>query len=74
MKTTATIASPSVPVGDAGRSDRRVMRRLRTLLVRWCDRRLQRIDLAAADETMLRDLGLTREDVRRECGKSFWRE
>ncbi len=22
---------------------------------------------------MLRDLGLTREEVRRECAKSFWR-
>ncbi|MES0074800.1 DUF1127 domain-containing protein [Mesorhizobium sp. M0058] len=33
---------------------------------------MQRLDLAAVDDHLLRDLGLTREDVRRECAKSFW--
>jgi uncharacterized protein YjiS (DUF1127 family) len=42
-------------------------------LMRSYDRHLQRLDLAEIDDTMLRDLGLTREDVRRECAKSFWR-
>ena len=44
----------------------------RRLLARWYDRHLQRLDLAEIDNHMLRDLGLTREDVRRECAKSFW--
>ena len=44
----------------------------RRLLARWYDRHFQRLDLAEIDDHMLRDLGLTREDVRRECAKSFW--
>lgn len=43
------------------------------LLARWYDRHLQRRDLSEIDDHLLRDLGLTREDVRRECAKSFWR-
>ena len=42
------------------------------LLARWYDRHLQRRDLAEIGDHLLRDLGLTREDVRRECAKSFW--
>jgi uncharacterized protein YjiS (DUF1127 family) len=42
------------------------------LLALWYDRHLQRLDLAEIDEHLLRDLGLTPEDVRRECAKSFW--
>ena len=43
------------------------------LVTRWYDRYLQRLDLAEIDDHLLRDLGLTREGVRRECAKSFWR-
>lgn len=43
------------------------------LLARWYDRHLQRRDLAEIDDHLLRDLGLTPQDVRRECAKSFWR-
>ncbi|ESY87874.1 DUF1127 domain-containing protein [Mesorhizobium australicum] len=42
------------------------------LLARWYDRHSQRRDLSEIDDHLLRDLGLTREDVRRECAKSFW--
>lgn len=50
-----------------------VLCRLRLrLLKRWYDRHLQRLDLAEIDDHLLRDLGLTPEDVRRECAKSFW--
>ncbi|QPC89885.1 DUF1127 domain-containing protein [Mesorhizobium sp. INR15] len=42
------------------------------LLARWYGRHLQRLDLAEVDDHLLRDLGLTPEDVRRECAKSFW--
>lgn len=42
------------------------------LLARWHDRHVQRLDLAEIDDHLLRDLGLTPEDVRRECAKSFW--
>ncbi|MCV3206710.1 DUF1127 domain-containing protein [Mesorhizobium sp. YC-39] len=61
--TPAPIACPPFPF----------LRRLRLrLLARWYDRHLQRLDLAEIDDHLLRDLGLTREDVRRECAKSFW--
>ncbi|WP_318011338.1 DUF1127 domain-containing protein [Mesorhizobium sp. ES1-4] len=33
---------------------------------------MQRRDLCEIDDHLLRDLGLTRQDVRRECAKSFW--
>jgi len=42
------------------------------LLARWYDRHLQRRDLSEIDDHLLRDIGLTPEDVRRECAKSFW--
>ena len=42
------------------------------LKARWYDRHLQRLDLAEIDDHLLRDLGLTPQDVRRECAKSFW--
>ncbi|MBZ9909920.1 DUF1127 domain-containing protein [Mesorhizobium sp. BR115XR7A] len=42
------------------------------MLARWYDRHAQRRDLSEIDDHLLRDLGLTREDVRRECAKSFW--
>jgi len=43
------------------------------LLARWYDRHLQRRDLSEIDDHLLRDLGLTPQDVRRECAKPFWR-
>jgi uncharacterized protein YjiS (DUF1127 family) len=43
------------------------------LLARWHDRHLQRADLSSLDGRLLHDIGLSREDVRRECAKPFWR-
>lgn len=34
----------------------------------------QRRSLAKLDDHLLRDIGLTRDDVRRELEKPFWRE
>lgn len=39
--------------------------------LRWYDRYLQRRALADLDERLLRDVGLTRADVRRECRRLF---
>ncbi|ESW73186.1 DUF1127 domain-containing protein [Mesorhizobium sp. C277A] len=65
-----------MPTASAPFADRRpfpfVTWLQRRLLARWYDRHLQRLDLAEIDDHLLRDLGLTREDVRRECAKSFW--
>lgn len=40
----------------------------------WYERLRQRHRLAVLDNRMLDDLGLSREDVARECGKPFWRK
>ncbi|MCF6109670.1 DUF1127 domain-containing protein [Mesorhizobium muleiense] len=72
---TARTASHTVPVSRFGRRPSPVMilRRVHLrLLARWYDRHLQRLDLAEIDEHLLRDLGLTPQDIRRECMKSFW--
>lgn len=39
--------------------------------MRWYDRHLQRRALAELDDRLLRDVGLTRADARRECRKLF---
>lgn len=41
-----------------------------TILV---ERHRQRRSLAALDDHLLRDVGLSRADVSRECEKPFWR-
>ena len=66
--TTASIFAP-IP---ARRSFQFIIRARSRLLARWYDRHVQRRDLSEIDHHLLRDLGLTSEDVRRECAKSFW--
>ena len=39
----------------------------------WIERTRQRRALASLDDAMLRDIGITRVDVARECEKPFWR-
>ncbi|MFA6155738.1 DUF1127 domain-containing protein [Mesorhizobium sp.] len=69
-----TARTASTPAPSPGRRWFPFVTRWRPrLLARWYDRHLQRLDLAEIDDHLLRDLGLTREDVRRECAKSFWR-
>jgi uncharacterized protein YjiS (DUF1127 family) len=38
----------------------------------WLERRRTRQQLAALDDRMLADIGLTREQRRMECAKPFW--
>jgi uncharacterized protein YjiS (DUF1127 family) len=42
------------------------------LLAVWRKRCRQRAALAALDDWLLRDIGLTRADIIRECAKPFW--
>jgi uncharacterized protein YjiS (DUF1127 family) len=44
-----------------------------SVLLLWMDRSGQRQDLAELQDHQLRDIGLTRDDIRRECSKPFWR-
>lgn len=43
------------------------------LVASWIERARQRQALAALDEAMLRDIGITRVEAAREAGKPFWR-
>ncbi|TMI98902.1 MAG: DUF1127 domain-containing protein [Alphaproteobacteria bacterium] len=43
------------------------------LLSAWIERRRQRNALAGLDDHQLRDIGITRIEAARECGKPFWR-
>lgn len=43
------------------------------LVARWIERACQRQALAALDDHMLRDIGITRVEAARECEKPFWR-
>jgi len=42
-------------------------------LVLWNDRQMQRNHLSELDERLLRDMGLSRQQVRHEALKPFWR-
>jgi uncharacterized protein YjiS (DUF1127 family) len=39
----------------------------------WMERSRQRRALAELDDRLLRDVGLTRDDARRECANPFWK-
>ena len=43
-----------------------------SVLLLWMDRSGQRRDLSELEDHQLRDIGLTRDDIRRECSKPFW--
>jgi uncharacterized protein YjiS (DUF1127 family) len=43
------------------------------VIASWIGRVRQRNALATLDDRMLQDIGITRYDAARECGKPFWR-
>lgn len=43
-----------------------------TFILRFEDRRRQRLYLSELDDHLLADIGLTRQDVERECANPFW--
>ncbi len=49
-----------------------VLQRVVDLLFEWQERSAQRRELAALDDRMLRDIGLSRYDVAEETTKPFW--
>jgi uncharacterized protein YjiS (DUF1127 family) len=43
-----------------------------SLLLAWVDRSRQRHELDELDDRLLRDIGVTRDEARREAIKPFW--
>lgn len=43
------------------------------LLALWIERRSQRRALAALDDRLLRDVGISRAEARQEAAQPFWR-
>jgi uncharacterized protein YjiS (DUF1127 family) len=66
-----TLASP-VRIDARSRRPAGLLAFVETLLA-WQDRARQRNTLAAMDDRLLRDIGLTRGDVEIEVQKPFWR-
>ncbi len=52
---------------------RRQLVRFFDLLLTWQERAAQRQALRQFDDRMMRDIGVSRADVERECRKPFWR-
>lgn len=64
-------AAAAAPLGRS--SGWRAALRLCACLADWHGRWRERQALQALDDRLLRDLGLTRQDVQRETEKAFWR-
>ena len=60
-------------IATGGRKAAGDLLRLVEMLGRWHDRARQRSALAMLDDTVLKDIGLSRVDVWLECSKPFWR-
>ncbi len=56
----------------AARHGDRIIAATVTIGLRWQERARERHQLASLNDIMLRDIGLTRVDVERECQKPFW--
>lgn len=47
-------------------------KRLRRLVLHWSTLRRERLDLAALDDRLLRDIGIDRTTALREAERPFW--
>ncbi|MBK3735926.1 DUF1127 domain-containing protein [Azospirillum brasilense] len=63
-----------VSLGQAGGGARRFAERAFGEVLGMIERHRQRRSLAALDDHLLRDVGLSRKDARRETDKAFWQE
>ena len=68
----ATCARTAEVVWPTGGQVRRLIAHTFDLIATWHERARQRQHLAALDDHLLKDIGLTRVDVARETSKRFW--
>jgi uncharacterized protein YjiS (DUF1127 family) len=76
MRNPSIAPSARLTIADrraAGRSAIDLLPHAAGLLDAWVQRARQRRQLEMLDDRLLRDLGLTRDEVHRECAKPFWR-
>ncbi len=69
----STAMAVATAAGSAGRALADIGRNAFALLCRASARTRQRRALAELDERLLRDIGRTKEEARREAAKSAWR-
>jgi uncharacterized protein YjiS (DUF1127 family) len=71
------VAAPALPAAAPARfrpASLNLLRRFVRFLIRGSERRCQLRALAALDDHLLRDIGLSREQVERASSRSFWGE
>ena len=71
------VAAPRVPVakpeGDLRSALRRRLSQIAQAFLAWYDRARERRALMELSDHMLRDIGISRADARREAARPFWR-
>ncbi|RDD61483.1 DUF1127 domain-containing protein [Ferruginivarius sediminum] len=70
---TVNVTIPIPEPRDVGGAIKRIPVAVWHVVLTWQQRAAERAHLAAMDERMRRDMGLSWEDVRREADKPFWR-
>jgi uncharacterized protein YjiS (DUF1127 family) len=63
---------PAPPNARGSAASPRLLTNLMSKVVQWQERARSRHLLQQLDDRMLRDVGLSRSDVDRECAKHFW--
>ena len=66
------LTTPAEQTDSPRLSPRQGVRRLLALLYRWQARAMQRYRLAATEDRLLDDMGISRRDAIRESEKPFW--
>ena len=61
-------------IGDGKRLAAKEANKIATILLTWQRRKTMRYLIAEMDERILKDIGCTREEIKKEAAKPFWKE
>jgi uncharacterized protein YjiS (DUF1127 family) len=70
----ARISLTDIPSDRAGHAAAKLVKRVVTRVKQWRRRARERAELAALDDRMLADIGLSRAEAEFLANKPFWRE
>jgi uncharacterized protein YjiS (DUF1127 family) len=70
----ARISLTNIPRDRAGHAAANLVKRVVTRVKQWRRRARERAELAALDDRMLTDIGLSRAEAEFLANKPFWRE